>query len=104
MAMYINNPENNPQPKAGLRRVPVMLIWAVQHRSAPTNLETRACPSDAAMSICKSTNSECSDQAYITLRGYSCQCKDGYQGNPYLAGGCQGTIFFINDFSIFSKL
>ncbi|XBH72276.1 hypothetical protein VPH35_099614 [Triticum aestivum] len=89
IASYLNNPEHSPRPKAGLRRVPVILQWAVPHGAATTDLDTRACPGDAARSICKSTNSECRDEAYYTLRGYSCQCKEGYQGNPYLTGGCQ---------------
>ncbi|XBI21866.1 hypothetical protein VPH35_062944 [Triticum aestivum] len=48
------------------------------------------CPHDAARSICKSTNSNCSVGNTIEeIRGYSCHCQEGYEGNPYLTGGCQ---------------
>ncbi|KAJ4733927.1 Wall-associated kinase family protein [Rhynchospora pubera] len=36
---------------------------------------------------CKSKNSECVDS--ISGLGYFCNCSRGYQGNPYLEGGCQ---------------
>ncbi|KAM0902231.1 hypothetical protein ACQ4PT_019455 [Festuca glaucescens] len=70
-------------------RAPVVLQWAVAHGAALTNTEMGACPGDAALSVCKSANSDCRDESYFTLKGYSCQCKAGYQGNPYLTGGCQ---------------
>uniref|UniRef100_A0ACD5XY93 Uncharacterized protein n=1 Tax=Avena sativa TaxID=4498 RepID=A0ACD5XY93_AVESA len=84
MAMFLSNPEHSRRrPKDdGLRRVPVILQWAVPHGAATTDFETRACPRDAQRSICKSSNSVCRDEAYFTLTGYSCQCKDGYEGNP----------------------
>ncbi|KAK1695954.1 hypothetical protein QYE76_012651 [Lolium multiflorum] len=70
-------------------RAPVLLQWAVAHGAALTNNEMGACPGDAALSVCKSANSNCRDESHFTLKGYSCQCKEGYQGNPYLTGGCQ---------------
>ncbi|KAJ1700647.1 hypothetical protein LUZ63_000426 [Rhynchospora breviuscula] len=36
---------------------------------------------------CRSENSFCLNSS--TSHGYLCNCSDGYQGNPYLEGGCQ---------------
>uniref|UniRef100_A0ACD5Y2U8 Uncharacterized protein n=1 Tax=Avena sativa TaxID=4498 RepID=A0ACD5Y2U8_AVESA len=76
-------------------RAPVVLQWVVTPHSDTDNdntdsdNETRECPSDAALSVCKSANSSCRVESYWTLTGYSCQCNGGYLGNPYLTGGCQ---------------
>lgn len=62
-------------------------------------------PRDAACSVCKSKNSDVSKGI---RGGYTCTCKDGYHGNPYIPGGCQGSLYivivFISYKSIVSKL
>jgi hypothetical protein len=40
----------------------------------------------AADDVCKSAHSVRNSSG----RGYTCQCQPGYEGNPYLTGGCQG--------------
>jgi hypothetical protein len=75
--------------KTGLL-VPVILHWAVPHGEAFTDYDKRPCPADAARATCKSVNSQCRYVGQSTLRGYSCQCKEGYDGNPYITAGCQG--------------
>ncbi|GJN34643.1 hypothetical protein PR202_gb23325 [Eleusine coracana subsp. coracana] len=82
-----------PNPKRhdhGSNRVPVLLQWAIW----PLEVETAAsaadtvfappCDAAVARNICRSEHSSCTD----TGRGYQCSCKDNYQGNPYLVGGC----------------
>ncbi|KAE8100166.1 hypothetical protein FH972_018091 [Carpinus fangiana] len=61
--------------------VPLVLDWAVM--SNLTCEEARHKPNFA----CKDINSECIDNQ-TRPAGYSCQCKQGYRGNPYLHGGC----------------
>ncbi|VAH96221.1 unnamed protein product [Triticum turgidum subsp. durum] len=80
----------NLSREADQLRVPVILAWALAHDAAVYNTGHSRCPRDAARGICKSTNSNCSVGNTIEeIRGYSCHCKEGYEGNPYLTGGCQ---------------
>jgi len=70
-------------------RVPVVFDWSVSPyrgytcEDAKRNISSYACVSD---------KSECVD---ITNGGgyylYRCKCQNGYQGNPYIHGGCIGT-------------
>lgn len=74
------------------REVPFLLSWSVT-RGLPRRPEhdhSDECADHVRRRLCKSENSICST-AYPGP-GYTCQCKVGYQGNPYLAGagGCKG--------------
>ncbi|XP_051179042.2 wall-associated receptor kinase 4-like [Lolium perenne] len=90
LAMDLHSPnlEFVSRRKTGLL-VPVILHWAVPHGEAFTDYDKRPCPADAARATCKSVNSQCRYVGQSTLRGYSCQCKEGYDGNPYITAGCQ---------------
>ncbi|KAF8684747.1 hypothetical protein HU200_044165 [Digitaria exilis] len=70
--------------------VPLVLEWTVTN-VAPIDdrFPGPDCSPAAAQRLCKSANSECTTDGN---GGYSCQCQDGYDGNPYLDGGCQADI------------
>ena len=62
---------------------PVVLDWSIGNQT---------CEQAGNTSIC-GQNSVCTNST--TRAGYNCKCKDGYDGNPYLAEGCQGTMFLL---------
>ncbi|OAY84733.1 Wall-associated receptor kinase 3 [Ananas comosus] len=64
------------------RKVPLVLDWAV------TNKTCQEAPRNTASYACVSDNSVCVNSS--NGPGYLCNCKEGYQGNPYLPHGCQG--------------
>ncbi|XP_031105362.1 wall-associated receptor kinase 2-like isoform X2 [Ipomoea triloba] len=57
--------------------LPLVLDWTVSDRS---------CGDEGTATIC-GLNSDCVNHS--GRRGYSCHCKVGYEGNPYLQSGCQ---------------
>ncbi|KAF7067372.1 hypothetical protein CFC21_073271 [Triticum aestivum] len=80
--------------KADQLRVPVILGWGLAHGAKAKFPNSIECPDHIARSICKSDNSYCTDESMgipypFGVGSYSCQCKKGYESNPYLTGGCQ---------------
>ncbi|TVU09513.1 hypothetical protein EJB05_42993, partial [Eragrostis curvula] len=67
--------------------VPVVLDWAVRNVANCS----AAVSNETADYACRSTNSFCVDST--NGPGYRCQCFDGYEGNPYVEGGCTGRVF-----------
>ena len=64
--------------------IPVMLDWIVGQSSCMA-AQTR--PEFG----CVSKNSECINSTSSAC-GYVCWCNDGYDGNPYMPDGCQGSL------------
>ncbi|CAM0908792.1 unnamed protein product [Alopecurus aequalis] len=64
-------------------QAPMVLDWAVGTLHATTCETAKANQSTYA---CVSNNSVCVDSPNIG--GYTCNCSQGYQGNPYLRDGC----------------
>jgi hypothetical protein len=68
--------------------VPIVLDWSVGNETcevARANMSTYACVS---------YNSMCNNSS--NGPGYFCNCSTGYQGNPYLVGGCEDKIISQN--------
>jgi hypothetical protein len=76
-------PSRRPAP-------PVVLEFAVDSNPmVMPGVATSGCPKDMARSACRSSLSSCHNVTGNYRSGYVCRCHDGYQGNPYLAGGCK---------------
>ena len=71
--------------------------WAV------SSLSCQQAQQDIIAYACVSANSTCLDVNYIdnvlgvdTYIGYRCKCVDGFDGNPYIPNGCQGSLSYKN--------
>jgi hypothetical protein len=84
---YISTTEFND---TGTGQVPVVLDWAIRN-STTCEVAKR---NETGTYGCLSSNSECVDSR--NGPGYVCKCSAGYDGNPYLPGGCQGTNLTCN--------
>ena len=67
----------------GLEEAPILLEWRVT-QGLPQHKD---CEDGIGRLLCKSEHSHCSSSEQGR---FTCRCDDGYDGNPYLAGGCQG--------------
>lgn len=68
-------------------KVPIVLNWKIAKLAcgdAKKNTSSYACVSSHSVCVDSTTHKP----------GYRCNCSSGYEGNPYLAGGCQGSFNF----------
>uniref|UniRef100_A0A5B7BKM9 Putative wall-associated receptor kinase 2-like n=1 Tax=Davidia involucrata TaxID=16924 RepID=A0A5B7BKM9_DAVIN len=61
----------------------LVLDWAVGNETC------EEAKKNSSSYACQDVNSECYNST--NGPGYRCNCSSGYEGNPYLMGGCQGT-------------
>ena len=63
----------------GLEEAPILLSWSIM-RGLPQGQD---CDDGIGRMLCKSEHSQCSNGGQSR---FTCQCDDGYDGNPYLPG------------------
>ena len=73
----------------------IVIRWAI------TNSTCQQANQNNSNYACRSTNSSCLHVTHGDIfMGYRCNCSSGFQGNPYIQGGCKGTSLSSTSTSI----
>uniref|UniRef100_A0A0D9XI55 Protein kinase domain-containing protein n=1 Tax=Leersia perrieri TaxID=77586 RepID=A0A0D9XI55_9ORYZ len=83
---------NRAEPKL-LRNIHVLFHYYAAHEWGLGH----SCPRPSS-ALGRSDNSRCVNATYGPA--YLCKCKDGFDGNPYILDGCQGTALLYPCFGI----
>lgn len=75
--------------------LPMVIDWVAGEETCE---EAQA---NKATYACRSENSHCYDSSNGPGYGYGCNCSSGYEGNPYIQGGCQGILITFQDILFF---
>jgi hypothetical protein len=80
-------PNNQTMPLRVDWTMPLRLDWAIRDNGSTTDISCTQAPNKPDHDYaCRSNHSECVDST--NGPGYFCNCTHGYQGNPYVVGGC----------------
>ena len=82
---YEFNVDDLSSEKLKTQTLPLALDWSIGNMTCEQANSSRTVPY-----ACRSENSTCVESNNGV--GYYCNCASGYEGNPFLPGGCKGTF------------